>query len=180
MIRRNPERYYAALRGPMIPQAFFKNATHLVLLFDEFQLSTFAGGISRIELERENIHIFTVAPHVYHTNRSSDYNVKMMPLRHILEVELGYTLRWSPDPIGGGIHIRVFRNDQIVVEMSTDANHYRVHGVGAQIRSLEAPPQLADNGTIYVPITFFDQILSMTTYSIDALGNITFLAYIYS
>ena len=177
MIRRNPERYYAALRGPMVPQAFYKNAANLVLLFDEFQLSSFAGGISRIELRRDRIRTFPIAPHLYRTDLSSGdnvYNVKMMPLRLILG-ELGYDPpRMIFEPVQV---IQVFRNGQLRVEMWLGENNYQVHGVGAQMRSLEAAPQL-ENGVVYVPITFFDQILSMTTYSIDALGNVTFIAYI--
>jgi len=172
MIRRNPERYYAAMRQPVVPQAFYKNATHLVLLFDEFKLTTFAGGVSRIELSLNNLITFTMSPHEFRSH-TTGYDVKMMPLRYILEARLGYEVRWVSETR----MIQVLRDGQLIVKMLPGHNLYQVLGVGAQIRSLEAAPEYVGGDTIYVPITFFDQILSMTTYSIDGQGNVTFLAY---
>jgi len=173
MIRRNPERYYAALRSqlrtPTHLQAFYKDAFSLVLLFDEFQLSTAAGAITSIRLPRNNIVTLTITPDDYHVD--GNYNLKMVPVRFL--EQLGYELQWDDF----SQQARIYRNELLMVEMQPDENAYHVHGAGAHVRSLEAAPALLEDDRLFVPVTFFDQILNLVTYSVDVYGNITFLAF---
>jgi len=170
-IRRNPESYYAALTAPLEGQAFFlSDYSRLHLLFDEFQLSSIPGGIYSIVLELDNIKLVTIS-HDDYWIKLDGYNLKMIPLRYICQ-QLGYDVIWN----SVSRLAEVWRRGQLLIEIEPDVNTYIIHGLQQQRRSLEAAPEIK-RGVLYVPVTFFDQILSLTTYTIDDQGNITFLAY---
>ena len=172
-IRNNPARYYAAMSVSLHGQSFFRTDNGLVFLFDEFQLSTTRSGIGQIELFDSNIHWATLSPGQYHMHEGG-YNLKMIPLRTVLERQLGYRVeyRWSE---WDEMRVEVWHDGRLIIEMQPGFNEYRVMGI--MHRSLEAAPMNV-NGTVYVPITFFDQILPLTTYSIDSFNSVTFLAYV--
>ena len=169
MIRRNPATYYAAFTAPPTGQAFYLTHSNLVLLYDEFQLSSTPGATTEIVMTRANIRSFTLSPNCYHIN-TGPYAVKMIPLRTVL-VGLGHN---SEDITWVDNEARISRNGQLIITLRPSENNY--NRVGVLQRSLEAAPELV-NHQMYVPISFFDQILNLTTFSIDSQGNITFLAY---
>jgi hypothetical protein len=174
-IRSNPERYYAALSAPLAGQAFFITPDKLVVLFDGFRLSTRVGDVDTIELHLENITTVILTPDDYRAD--GPYGLKMIPLREMVVRRLSYSLRSNADR-----SVTISRNDVDLIELRNGDNDYIV--LGTQRRSLEAAPQIFETTVdgiaiprTYVPITFFDQILPLTTYTIDTDGNITFLAY---
>lgn len=180
-IRSNRERYYAALAAP-IPDAFYLTYDSLVILFDGFRLSSRVEAVDTIELALGNILTAELGLDEYRPD--GPYDLKMIPLRIMLEQRLGYDVRWVEDfdehgRFLGGRAI-ISRNDIDLIEMRANDNEYIIHG--AQRRTLEAAPQLFFNEYTreydkYVPITFFDQILPLTTYTINDDGSITFLLY---
>jgi hypothetical protein len=103
----------------------------------------------------------------------------MIPLYEVLVFQLGYDIFWEDCEFGKRIF--VYRNGFELIELRIDDNEYIIHGI--QRRSLEAAPQIficeiTGEERTYVPITFFDQILPLTTYTISRNGRITFLNYI--
>ena len=170
-IRNNPERYYAALSAPLANQAFYLTNDRLVILFDGFRLSTRVGEVDTIELILENINTVVLTKDDYRPD--GPYGLKMIPLRDMLEGQLGFDVDWF-DCDDWGNHAIISRNGQNLIELRPDDNEYIV--LGTQRRSLEAAPQVID-GRTYIPITFFDQILPLTTFSIGTNGSITFLSY---
>jgi len=176
MIRQNPAIYYAAFNAVPTGQAFYLTDHVLVLLFDEFQLSSAPGSTRSIEFVLDNIKLFTIARSEYRISQDQ-YEIKMMPLRQILN-NMGYVYEdvvWNPsgNPLDQEVVIR--RNGRAKITLRIGENNFQINGV--MQRSLEAAPDLIDGAT-YVPISFFDQILGLTAYSIDEQGNITFMAYI--
>jgi len=172
MIRQNPARYYAAFTAPPTGQAFYMTDDLLVLLFDEFQLSSAPDSTRLIQLVRENITVFSIDRNDYRISQDR-YEIKMMPLRQIL-TSMGFAdedLIWNPT----GKEARIVRSGSPTVTLRAGENNFQVNGV--MQRSLEAAPELS-NRSLYVPISFFDQILGLTAYSIDEQGNITFMTYI--
>jgi len=170
MIRQDPATYYAAFTAPPTGQAFYLTRHSLVLLFDEFQLSSAPGSTRMIELVLENIKVFTIAHDEYRISQDR-YEIKMMPLRQIL-TNIGYDsgdLRWE------GQKAVITRNGNAIITLTPGENNFQINGV--MQRSLEAAPEMKD-GRMYVPISFFDQILGLTAYNIDDMGNITFMAYV--
>jgi len=173
MIRQNPATYYAAFTAPPTGQAFYLTNHSLVLLFDEFQLSSAPDSTRLIELVLENIKVFTVSHYNYRISQDR-YEIKMMPLRQILE-NMGYCgdedIYWNCSDEKAII----MRNGNAVITLTAGENNFQINGV--MQRSLEAAPELK-NGRMYVPISFFDQILGLTAYNIDEQGNITFMTYV--
>ena len=168
LIRSDPGHYYAALSAPLTNQAFFLTDNELVLLFDEFRLSTREEGVHVISLIRNYIRTATITRGEYQFSPDG-YNLKMIPVRNILE-EFGFFVDWDP---WIGV-VRVWRGPELIIELQPDYNNYMLHGM--QQRSLEAAP-LNEGGIVFVPITFFDQVWPLTIYVIGIDGSITFLTY---
>jgi len=169
-----PERYYSAQNAPL--SAFYITDTQLILLFDEFQISTAAGGLGRLEMTLDRIiRLEPIPPHLYQI-REDIYNLKMVPIRLIIE-EMGYDVDW--DRREGRVHIwrSGSRDDNdLMMEIIMGQNRYGWGDVPA--RALEALPMIdLPNGRILIPITFFDQIMPRTIYYVDDDGYIHFLAY---
>jgi hypothetical protein len=168
-IRANPERYYAALSSPLANQAFFLTEDKLAILFDGFRLSTRVGEVDSIELLLANITTVVLTEEEYRTD--GPYGLKMIPLRDMFSIHLtDFEAFW--DSANRRTMVRLGGID--IIELRADINEYIIHGT--QRRSLEAAPQII-GGQTYVPITFFDQILPLTTYTIGFDGSITFLHY---
>jgi hypothetical protein len=165
-IRMFPERYYAALSASFDDQAFFIDYNRLVLLFDECRLSTRVADVNYIELELGRVRTYSLAPRYFHTTEDG-YELKMIPVRRVA-VELGYEVGWVP------------QTDAVTVRHGAVTIAELVPGttiMGSAGRPLEAAPvRIGEN--VYVPITFFDQVLPLTTYSIADCGTITFVAYL--
>ena len=182
-IRNDPERYYvAAMAAPLSSQAFYLTDEKFVLLFDGFRLSSGYGGIDRVEILRENIYTTTIPRHMWRYNRQPNegYLLSMVPLRRVVEgVDgeggLGYTITLPPRE-NGEMHIIVKRHDLPVAEMRIGDNSFIISGPQPRSVELETAPFVHDNIT-YVPITFFAQVLPLTTYTICPLGDITFISY---
>jgi len=171
-VRRDPARYYAAMSIDLDDQSFIMTPEGVVFLFDEFQLSTIQSGITSIFLNNENIRTAVVYSGQYHMLQDS-YSLQMIPLRFILEQQPGYRVEYFAGD--QGIEVQVWRDGQLVIKLRPGFNEYELHGM--HIRSLEGTPQML-NGVVYVPITFFNQIFPLTTYSIDLMGTIAFLSYL--
>ena len=170
MIRKDPATYFAAFSAPLTGQAYYLTEESLFILFDEFQLSSIPGGTSHIEFVLANIRRYTL-PQAYYRISTGRYAIRMIPLSRVVGA-LGYRTRWDYPATR---EATVFLNDGIVITLREGENNYQLNGVLQ--RSLESAPVLHNNH-MYVPISFFDQILTLTSFSIDAQGNINFISYL--
>jgi len=171
MIRNNPATYHAAFNAPPLGQAFYVTRSSIVLLYDDFQLSSSPNATTSITFNRDNIRVYFIPSSDFRVSQDR-YAIKMMPLRRILE-GLGHRredIQWCSDA-GAAM---IFRSGRRLITLTPGENNYQFNGV--MQRSLEAAPVMMD-GDMFVPISFFDQILSLTTYTIDSRG-ITFMAYL--
>ena len=169
-LRTNPAEFYGVASINLEEQAFFVTDQGLTILFDEFQLSSLVSGVIPLTLPFSQINTTTVYyDALLPTNHA--YNLTMVPLRHVAEA-LGYTVSWNSDYS----RVDVFINGNLIAWLYPGANEYHTPG---GTRTLEgAPYRFSHDGRIYVPITFFDQILPLSVYNIDSFGNITFLAFV--
>jgi len=169
-MRRSPESFYAAPSVSLDEQAFFVNHNSIVILFDEFQLSSVVSGVFSLELRKANIRTVSISTGQLLENDHA-YNLMMVPLRYVAE-NLGYDV--SRRRGGANIWWRASAsNVQLIAWMYWGINEYHTQNM---TQSLEAPPY-NQHGVTYVPITFFEQVLPLSVYSIDSFGTITFLAY---
>ena len=170
MFRSDPANFNPAASINPENQAFYLTNSELVLLFDGFSLFTRDGDVAALAMNRGGIRTYTISADDYILNHT-DYNLKLMPLRRIVE-NLGYTVIWFPM----NQRVEIWVDGSLVVELHANDNNYILSGI-MQI-SLEVPPtQMGDFGQMHVPITFFDQVLPLTVYTISHDGSITFLAY---
>jgi hypothetical protein len=167
MIRRNPERYNPSFSGMQQDQAFSVTDEEITFWFDEFQLTHGFEGIVPLSLRLEDIREVALERDEFRIRPG--FNLKMVPLRRVIE-ELGYTIIWNSE--AGSAFI--YHSGELVIILTPNVNEFiREHRFN---RSLEAPPEIIE-GYMYVPISFFDQILSLVAYSIDSDYNITFVSY---
>jgi hypothetical protein len=167
MIRRNPETYGAATGALDPDQAYYLNDEALVLLFDESRLTHGAEGVSRLDIRLDRVSYVMITEVEYSV--WPGYNVKMIPFRMVCGA-LGYDMDWEP----AIRRVTVVRDGMPLMEMTINVNNYSLPD--KKTRALEVAPMIM-NDMVYVPISFFEQILSNVTYSIDPVNNITFLAY---
>jgi len=173
-MRRQPEQFYAAQAVNLQNQAFFITNHGLTILFDEFQLSAMVHGYVALELANDNIRMATISMENTYTPTDNNYSLIMVPLRAVSE-QLGFEVGWNDEYERAELWRKAEDGDLLLVTwMSPGINLY--HTSDSQ-RSLEAAPYLASHNVIYVPITFFEQLLTLSVYSIDQYGNITFLVY---
>ena len=167
MIRRNPERYNPGFTGMRREQAFSITDREIVFWFDEFQLTSNSGGIVPLRLRRADISTVRLTSDQYHTRLG--FNLKMIPIGTVLR-GLNYTVSANSDVSKVG----VFNDGELVIELKIGTNNY-VRG-DRLVRSLEAAP-IHVGHYVYVPISFFDQILDFVAFSVDNRGTITFATY---
>ena len=167
MIRRNPERYNPGFAGMRDDQAFSITDSEVIFYFNEFQLAPGFEGIVPLTLNLGDINEVTLSRDQFRIY--GGFNLKLIPLRPVL-LELGYGLGWDMETGRPS----VYHNNELVIELIPGVNDYVRES--RFTRSLEVAPELS-GGHTWVPISFFDQILSLVAYSIDENDNITFASY---
>ena len=167
MIRRNPERYNPSFSGMRSDQAFSVTNREIVFWFNEFQLTSGSGGIVPLRLNRSNIHEARLRPDQYHTRLG--FNLKMIPVGTVLR-QLNYSVAANSDVS----RVNIFYDGEHIIELRVGVNNY----VRRErfVRSLETAP-VHVGSYVYVPISFFDQILDFVAFGVDGRGNITFASY---
>jgi len=174
-IRRSPEHFYLAQSILLDNQAFFVTDYGITILFDEFQLSSMVSGVFSLELLFDNIQIATVSLDELLSNDHA-YNIPMVPLRSV-GMQLGYDVRW----VNRRAEVSVIAEDgerELLIWAYPGVNEYHMPGQARPLVLEAAPERRLGTGQIYVPITFFEQILPLSVYNRDSYGNITFLAYL--
>ena len=169
IIRRNPGSFNPGFNGMRRGQAFSATRDEIVFWFDEFQLKPIADGVVPFTLRRNDILVHTISREQFRTQPG--FNFKMVQVREVSEA-LGYEVHWCPNTS----ETTIFHNGELVIVLTPGENNYERVNRSTATRTLEAPPELVDERT-YVPISFFDQILSLVAYSIDNQENITFASY---
>ena len=168
MIRRNPERYNPSFSGMRSNQAFSVTNREIVFWFNEFQLTSDSGGIVPLRFSKSNIHEAHLSPDQYHTRLG--FNLKMIPVGTVLR-QLNYTVSANSDVS----RVNISYDGEHIIELNVGVNNYR-RGDDRFVRSLETAP-VHVGSFVYVPISFFDQILDFVAFSVDSRGNITFASY---
>ena len=167
-IRLDPGTYNAAFDAIPINQAYYLTEGKLVLVFNQFQFVKNSEGAARVEIDLAHVHQNEITRAGYHQD-VSEYMVRMIPLRQVMGA-LGYTVNWLP----GSNNIDIFIDNVFFMRLTIGINSYVIPERKPQ--SLESAPIVIRNN-IFVPISFFDQVLSLVTYSVDDRANIMFFSY---
>ena len=170
MIRREPLRFVANV-SMGANQAFSLSQYEIAFWFNGTQFTVGDGGAVRLALRLDDISEAIVTPDRYITRPG--FGIKMIPLNYVATA-LGYDVRW-PGEAGERDIIRLFLGDDLIIVLTENVNNYQRERDGF-VRSLEAAPEIID-GRTYVPISFFDQILTFIAFHIDDGQNIKFATY---
>lgn len=176
-IKDNPDEYYQNFPGITKDDAFVVEDNGVSVYFDSGKVAPGADGEISFLLESQCVTSYWLPSDRYIVD-AANYNLRMIPLRMVAE-NLGYTVTWTPGDVN--TLIVVSRSDDFMATLTIGANNYSVSGPSAPdkpvSRQLEAAPELVD-GVTYVPVSFFDQILELVSFSIDSDGGITFSTYL--
>ncbi len=146
---------------------FYVEDGKIFLIYGAGELTFVQKGNITIEISPSNLKNYTLSKSAYY--KKSNYNVKMIPLRQVLEA-LGYEVLW--DQKTGNITINT-SSGVLVSVISPNENKYSKGTFAPQ--ALEFAPEIVNN-TTYVPISFFSEIIGLL-YSTDENENIVFSKY---
>jgi len=164
-LRTNPGHFNSSFGGMRENQAFSAVGSEIIFFFNDYELVS--GAQSAVALQLDNMREITLTPEEYHIREG--FNLKMIPLGLVVSA-MGYEANWHYETNEITLHY----NGELVISMTPDVNSYVREGRFA--RSLEVAPVILD-GVTFVPISFFNQVLSLITFHIDDYGNITFISY---
>jgi hypothetical protein len=169
-VHQNQQDFFRRLPLITSNQSFILSNDDVVLVFGEMTVAPLASGFINITISSENIIEMVLIKDEYYTR--SPYNVRMMPMVTVSEA-FGYAV-FIDDETG---YIEVLKDSLSTAFMTLNANLYaRGEEAPATGRTLEAAPEMYE-GQVFVPISFFTDILGLF-YNIDrATGLITFSYY---
>ncbi|MFI3231026.1 MAG: copper amine oxidase N-terminal domain-containing protein [bacterium] len=144
--------------------AFYIKNTNIHIIYGAGELTFSQKGNIIFEVISDNINNFKINEFY----SKSNYNVKMTPLREILEY-FEYEVQWVSleEPI------KITRYGVDISYITLNLNKYITQNKFE--KELEFAPELV-NGTTYVPISFFSEVLDMLI-DIDNYGNIIISEY---
>ena len=165
MIRRNPQVYNSAWSGLQSTQSFILLENSVVIWFNHI----IADGSEATSLVFDLDNMFTVelAPEDYYVMDA--FNLKMLPLRRILESFPGYNVVWNEERRTASVYYR----GAFLTELTPGSNIYQI---GRVSRILEAAPALI-NGVLHAPISFFDHAVEFSARSVERDGTVVFAIY---
>lgn len=162
-IAASPSRYNPNFTGIDENRNFYVEGETVHILFDELEMLVGTVGIVEFTFQIGEIKNVVIEKSEYKTKEG--YGIKMVPVRQIAEA-FGYTVIWNPTTSSADILL----NKTPVTSIKIGSNSYSAES-GTR-RELESAPIIYD-GRTYVPVSFFEEILSVS-YSISPGGQITF------
>lgn len=145
---------------------YYKN-DNVYIVFGAGKLTFSQKGNIIFEVPTKNLKNYKILKNNYYTK--SNYNVKMVPLRDTLSF-FGFSMSWDSSTNS----ITVTKNNQFVSYLTIGVNKYSDTN-NKFIRQLEFAPEIK-NGSTYVPISYFSQILEML-FATDKNQNIIISSY---
>jgi len=168
LVKATPDRFNAAVAAITGTHDFYMEDGALVLLFDQFEIAPGSAGVIRVPILLDGVVECVVSKNDYYQSASSQYGVKMIAIRPVVEV-FGYTVTWN----AASSMVELSHAGAPVTSIQIGENSY--YRMRAAKRRLETAPELTA-GKTHVPISFFEEILGLF-YHVNAQGDITFTVY---
>lgn len=145
---------------------FYVKNGNIVILYGSGKICAVSKGVVRFEVPTKNLKNIKIPVLNYYVK--SPYNVKMIPLRTVLQ-SFGYSLEWSSSKN----QIIISKSGVKISTLTIGSNIYPKEKFNP--KRLEFAPEIR-NGTTYVPISFFEEILNLL-FSTDATNAVTISQY---
>jgi len=166
-IQQDPDRFYTdvldTFTGVTEEQQFYIEDGIVQLVFQQYDLAPYAGGIVIIPVTEEAAAAPTIAIEAGRLAAAPN-GTKLVPLRQTAEA-LGFQVTWSSKTHSAEV-VRGAQWTQITV----GKNSYSFNRVAPF--ELDAAPSLI-NGSVYVPLAFFDQVLKLNVSAVKDTIYIT-------
>lgn len=140
---------------------FYMHNNVPTITFNSYELGQSQSQAVSVPIDLSQITSYQLSSMLYYTK--SNFNMRMVPLRKTCE-GLYYSVNWN-----GNNKSFTVRDGNTVAVGSVNSNIYTINNKTVR---LENSPEMR-NGTLYVPISFFTDVLGIS-YSIGDSGNATF------
>jgi len=167
-VKANPERFNPTIADITVTHDFYMENSHLVLVFDQFEIAPGSEGVVRVSIALEGLTGFSVDKTEHYPSAASQFSVKMIPLRSVAAA-FGYDVVWNADAQTADLK----KDGQLVTSVTIGENSY--YKTRSPKRRLEVAPEV-HLGKTHVPISFFEEILGLL-YHVDSHGNIMLTDY---
>ena len=130
----------------------------IYFLFDKYEIAPGSEGIQAVPVYFDKVESLILEKDDFYNN-TEKYNVRMLPLRKVAE-HFNYSVRWVSDVEEIQIRKKTNTDSTAYVPIKLNENSYmRIDGITPQV--LESHPEKKENGSTYVPISFFESILDV-------------------
>lgn len=146
---------------------FYIKNNNVYIVYGAGSITFVQNGNIIFEILSKNIKNYRLPSTLYY--KKSEYNVKMVPFREILEY-FGFEMKWNAVSNSA----TVYYNNKFVSYIVVGKNIYTGKN-NKVVRQLEFPPEMR-NGKTYVPISYFSNILEML-FAIDGNNDIIISSY---
>ncbi|MFD0674651.1 PdaC/SigV domain-containing protein [Cohnella sp. GCM10027633] len=165
-IQHDPDRYFPdameTFGGVASDTSFYVNQGIVNLVFQQYDLAPYAGGIIEIPVDKKT----TLGPSIALIRselKTGANGESLVPLRKVAEA-LGYKLTWVPKT-----RTATLSRDGARTQLTIGVNSYSLNG-STPIKLLSAPKLI--QGTTYVPDALFSRILGLSA-TTGADGSLT-------
>lgn len=159
---------YFNFTGVTSSTPFYIQNDNINVIFGAGKIAATSKGNIVFSVPTKNLSNYNLSANLYYLK--SKYNVKMLPLRNILE-HFGYSLTWNSKTN----QITISKNRVNLAKLTVGKNSYTKMQGPTSNKVLEFAPEIR-NGITYVPISFFEQMLDFL-FSSDDHGNVTISKY---
>lgn len=165
-IQHDPDRYFQdameTFGGVASDTSFYVDQGVVNLVFQQYDLAPYAGGIIEIPVDKK----YTIGPSIALTRnelKAGANGESLVPLRKVAEA-LGYKVSWEPKT-----RTATLSRDGVRATATVGVNGYALNGA-APTKLLAAPKMI--QGSTYVPDALFSRILGLST-ATGADGSLT-------
>lgn len=152
LVRTDPSKYNLSFSGITENHDFYTDGVSLFLFFGSYEITKGNSEAETVEIPLSLIKSYCIQ---VQERKSPSANLTiLLPLREICQF-FGYDVSWRDFDMPIVISRNTFQT-----EITTNLNEYKKGPLSVK---LEAPPIFID-GTTFVPITFFEEILGLTYY----------------
>ena len=130
----------------------------IYFLFDKYEIAPGSEGIQAVPVYFDKVNTLILEKDEFYNN-TEKYNVRMLPLRKVSE-HFDYSVRWVSDEEEIQVRKKNNTDPAAYVPVKLNENSYiRINDIAPQV--LESHPEKKENGSTYVPISFFESILDV-------------------
>jgi hypothetical protein len=153
IIARNPRDFTPNFNGISSGHGFFLDGDRLIIPFNTSELATSHRGVELVQMNQSRMQTMYLERSYFMVLPSAQYSAIMINLQKVASF-FGYELNWIDEQT-----IEIYHAGVFITSLTIGQNSYFFKRL--PMRTLEAAPLVYEN-RVYVPLSFFDEILGMS------------------